>query len=339
MPHVKIQYHPRIVDNVSGVQFVSIAAGATDCLALDSNGQVYSWGCGEFNQLGIPGCHNKKTKLELIPNKIALNRIVRIACGQFHSLTINSYGQLFAWGVNKFYQCGIMSNALPKEEVEEEILGPESIIAPQLVPGFKNCVGTETDHLKSKLGKRSLDEIQQGFSKRLRISTENQDDMMDTDDSSEKRHSEAKQPIKPGPVSVAAGADHTIVQMSDNSLVAFGRNDHGQLGIVIDPKNPLPGAVQTRKDGNYDALGIPSRNPWSPPVKIKKGISGFDHTLIIGTNGQVWGYGSAEHHQLGTYKSKDVTLPTLIESIQQSGKVIDGAANDATTYFIVANKE
>ncbi|KAI8368458.1 regulator of chromosome condensation 1/beta-lactamase-inhibitor protein II [Blakeslea trispora] len=341
LPHVKIQYHPRIVDHVSTIPFISIAAGATCCLALDVNGQVYSWGCGEFDQLGIPGCHNKQTKLDLIPKKIALNRIVHIACGQFHSLAINAYGQLFAWGANKFHQCGIMSMSEPKED--QDTAGPESIVAPQLVTGFKNCVGTDVGHLvrEKKFGKRSLDEMQRAFAKRLKITAEDQYNMMmETDAVLEKHHRNIRQPVQqPGPISVAAGADHTVVQMSDHSLVAFGRNDHGQLGIVIDEANPPLGAIRSKDRDFYYAVGIPLRNPWVPPVELKKGISGFDHVLAIGVNGQVWGYGSIEHHQLGTYEVADVTLPSLLESIQQRGRVIDGAANDATTYFIVAENE
>ncbi|KAI8059069.1 regulator of chromosome condensation 1/beta-lactamase-inhibitor protein II [Gilbertella persicaria] len=340
LPNVKIQTYPRIVNKVSMIRFINIAAGAAHCLALDDQGGVYSWGCGENEQLGVPMTRHQAGKLDLFPLKVALNSIVSIACGQFHSLAINRRGQVFAWGVNKFQQCGMMEK--PEESHDEP--GPELVPVPQLIPKFRKsyaplALGT-VGSLKSKASEAqrmiSTMTSKDGRFKEEEIGTRlniTEDDPMEQKllhhDHSGDSLFDAR------PINVAAGAEFSIVQTDNHSLIAFGRNDHGQLGILFDKDHPCPGAIKSKKTGQFEAIGYPHKNPWSPPEGVKKVASGFDHAVVISTEGRAWGYGATEHHQLGLYTTKDAFKATLIESILQRGRVLNAAGNDTATYFVV----
>jgi hypothetical protein len=80
--------------------FVSIACGSYHSLALDANGNLYSWGCNEFGQLG-----DGTTKQKSVPTLIQ-GSFVSIACGYYHSMALDKLGNLFSWGGNEHGQLG-----------------------------------------------------------------------------------------------------------------------------------------------------------------------------------------------------------------------------------------
>ena len=86
----------------------AISAGDLHSLALDSNGNVWTWGYGLYGQLGIGTDTNRS-----IPVKVKgeggvgfLSDIIAIASGDFHSLALDSSGNLWVWGYNGEGQLG-----------------------------------------------------------------------------------------------------------------------------------------------------------------------------------------------------------------------------------------
>lgn len=89
-----------------------IIAGSAHNLALDAFGKVWSWGFGVYGQLGyvVPN------KFTAIPREIpGLSNIVEIAAGKFHSLAIDSQGNVWTWGCNRNGQLGL-GNLVDKHE-------------------------------------------------------------------------------------------------------------------------------------------------------------------------------------------------------------------------------
>ena len=86
---------------------IAIAAGDNHCLALTSDGFVYSWGYGPNGQLG-----NNTANYSLIPVPVnssgilANKTVVAIAAGGSHSLALTSDGLVYAWGSNSSGQLG-----------------------------------------------------------------------------------------------------------------------------------------------------------------------------------------------------------------------------------------
>lgn len=82
-----------------------IAVGEAHSIALTTKGVVFAWGDGENGQLGLPNVpmQNTPTVVSTLPEEV---KIVRIAAGQFHTLAISEYGDVFAWGNNAFGQLG-----------------------------------------------------------------------------------------------------------------------------------------------------------------------------------------------------------------------------------------
>ena len=86
----------------------SIACGTTFTLVLSSNGQVFSFGLNESNQLGHSTNNLTNTlRLNCISSEIINKKTIKfISCGRDHSLLLSSDGEVFSFGNNLRGQCG-----------------------------------------------------------------------------------------------------------------------------------------------------------------------------------------------------------------------------------------
>jgi alpha-tubulin suppressor-like RCC1 family protein len=87
----------RIITSDLG-RVVAIAANGFHSLFLNSQGQVFSFGRSDNGQLGLGNKEDRE-----IPTLLEypeLGRIIAISAGYFHSLILNSQGQVFAFGSN-----------------------------------------------------------------------------------------------------------------------------------------------------------------------------------------------------------------------------------------------
>lgn len=78
---------PRTVENLE--RMVAIATRGSHAIALNSEGEMFTWGRGEQDYHS----ETKVTRLGL-PNV----QIARIAAGRMHSVAIDKFGNLFTWG-------------------------------------------------------------------------------------------------------------------------------------------------------------------------------------------------------------------------------------------------
>ncbi|MCL2556286.1 MAG: hypothetical protein FWE03_04650 [Firmicutes bacterium] len=92
------------------LRIVYAATGYSHSLALDENGNLWSWGHGFRGQLGhgMHGPHVRSAVPVLINTDGRMNnsKIEIISSGDLHSLAIDEYGNLWAWGSNQAGQLG-----------------------------------------------------------------------------------------------------------------------------------------------------------------------------------------------------------------------------------------
>ena len=77
-------------------------------MALDANGDLYTWGGGApaYNK-GQCG-HGHTTAIEC-PEKVkslSSKRVISVACGGFHTLALTSENELYAFGSGCYGECG-----------------------------------------------------------------------------------------------------------------------------------------------------------------------------------------------------------------------------------------
>ena len=101
-------YEPKTITSLMGISVTQIACGEHHYLALDSNGDVYSWGTpsSQYNkgQLGHGDRQSQEQpkRIESLEN----SRCVKIACGGYHSLVLTSEDEIFAFGSGAYGERG-----------------------------------------------------------------------------------------------------------------------------------------------------------------------------------------------------------------------------------------
>ncbi|XP_026187943.1 protein RCC2 homolog isoform X2 [Mastacembelus armatus] len=112
----------------NGQPLVKVACGAEFSMVVDCKGNLYSFGCPEYGQLGhnsdgrfIARAQRIEFDCELIPRRVAIfiekskdgqimpvpNVVVRdVACGANHTLVLDSQKRVFSWGFGGYGRLG-----------------------------------------------------------------------------------------------------------------------------------------------------------------------------------------------------------------------------------------
>ncbi len=116
---------PGGVGYLSGI--IDIAGGRDHTVALDNNGDVWTWGCNDDSQLGDGTVTPRTTPVKVKGPGGAgfLTGIVGIAAGQSHTVALKEDGSVWTWGCNEDGQLGDGTNTLRSTPVQ--VKGPEGI--------------------------------------------------------------------------------------------------------------------------------------------------------------------------------------------------------------------
>ncbi|RHZ27950.1 hypothetical protein DYB37_002267 [Aphanomyces astaci] len=152
-------------------------------------------------------------------------------------------------------------------------------------------------------------------------------------------------------LAMACGQYHSLVSVAEGGLFAFGKNDHGQLGVDPPGVKPTPvpvylgpdcqvvvqvacgyyhsvaltqaGHVYTFGRNDNGQLGLGHQHTVATPTLVSHLTAftivdvacGCYHTLTLSDAGRVYPFGRNNHGQLGTNTNLDRLLPICIESL------------------------
>uniref|UniRef100_A0A3B3YFA5 HECT-type E3 ubiquitin transferase n=1 Tax=Poecilia mexicana TaxID=48701 RepID=A0A3B3YFA5_9TELE len=100
---------PMLVHCLSSRKIVKLAAhpDGQHYMALSSNGEVFSWGCGDGGRLGHGDTYlEEPTMIAAFNGKQAGKHVVHIACGSTYSAAITADGELYTWGRGNYGRLG-----------------------------------------------------------------------------------------------------------------------------------------------------------------------------------------------------------------------------------------
>uniref|UniRef100_K3WR42 Rab-GAP TBC domain-containing protein n=1 Tax=Globisporangium ultimum (strain ATCC 200006 / CBS 805.95 / DAOM BR144) TaxID=431595 RepID=K3WR42_GLOUD len=140
----KDQLVPRNIEKLLDSHIIDIACGYTHTLALTSKGEVYSWGLGEYGQLGRGIVYQPVP--ELVDFSSVLNspdRIVRVYCGAFHSVVTTETRVMFSWGLNMYGACGLGHTANKDTPDRVDCFAPDRELV--VACGHKYTITLEVD--------------------------------------------------------------------------------------------------------------------------------------------------------------------------------------------------
>ena len=250
----------------TGTGFIQAAAGGSHSMALDRDGNIWTWGNNEKGQLGrTPDSGNPADRPGPAATPAGMT-FIAISAGNDHSTALDRDGNIWAWGDNQYQQLGrnTTDQGTPPAGTPTGVGVPEAAFA-SVSAGARHSIGLDANGTAWTWG--SCDTT----------NATNDDDLTGHVGS-------APSPVDTGLrfTAVSAGADHSMGIARDGTVYTWGHNGSGQLGRTPTGAEPAgrPGAVP----GPSHATGV---------------SAGRTHSTAL-TDSGAWAWGGNQYGQLGT---------------------------------------
>ena len=198
--------------------------------------------------------------LRYTPTQVAgLSDVARVYAGAYSSYALTKYGDLYSWGRNQDGQLGIDST------VDQNI--PQHVVLNGEIQDFSAGISHSLAIVNGNLmawGSDGYDQLGDGIDTQS-IVLRDEPITIDTTNVWER---------------VFAGGFHSHGITSTNSIYAWGKNERGQLGV------------------GHDSPVYSSNTTVVSLANIQYISSGYEHSLFLDDNGEVWATGSNLHGQV-----------------------------------------
>ncbi|WP_170266625.1 choice-of-anchor D domain-containing protein [Brevifollis gellanilyticus] len=346
-PPVKLA--PTRVDRtgvLEGKTIVQLAMGDSHCLALTTEGKVYSWGSSYSGQLGYLGGDGRSAYPVQTDagSSLAGKTVVAIAAGANHSLALCSDGTVSAWGSNTQGQLGAAGGTQLSIPVQVNNIGVSALMGKTvtaITAGRFHSVALCSDGKVAAWGSNSNAQLGNGFESGGSLPRAVVYGVL------------AEKTV----LSVKAGPMHTLALCSDGTLVSWGSNLNGSLGIGTTGNPSEPVAVSTAEgssalfgktvvsmaaadqclalcsDGTVAEWGRSLLSPVA--VSTVAGVSalhgktvtavavGSGHNLALCSDGSLASWGANSRGQLGDNSTTTRSVPGLV-STEEDVSVLAG---------------
>ncbi|KAF9352831.1 hypothetical protein BGX26_009368 [Mortierella sp. AD094] len=269
---------------------VDIAAGGMHNMALSQEGKLWSWGVNDQRTLGRSGDEYTPLPVESLDDV----KIVKVACSDSLTVALTSDGQVYTWGTFRSAE-GILGHSKEKEVQE----------LPTIVQGLKGIVdiATGTDHVLALASTGRVYSWGNGQQMQLgrRIVARRMLNGLTPESIGSK-----------GMIKVGAGSYHSFAIDKNGRAFAWGLNTYGQCGNDDPNKDNIPTVAPITAMKSYTCADIQG---------------GEHHTIALTKDGQLYGFGRSDSHQLGlgytelpgsedaTSHKKAIRRPTLIPGL------------------------
>ena len=310
----------RSVVLAEGVNISYAAAGYDFCVALDEEGNIYSWGKNNSGQLGDWSVFNRRAPARIT----SLNQINFVSCGSSHCIAVDKSGRMFTWGENSSAQLGIGSTN--KLSTITEIPFHARVAYVSCGSSFSTCIDENQDVYS--WGKNLSGELGHGDILPRLIPTKIEN--------------------LPKIYFISCGGTFCICIDNANNLYSWGSNNFGQLGIGSNCSQLTPTKVENIPRINFISCGLNhvlatthegKLYSWGANHEGKLGLGTLDymqsipqlidipskiffvstgayHSVALDIGGNIYHWGGAETNNLPLFSTKNV--PTLISGIRLS---------------------
>ena len=307
----------RIDQPTSPVRFAHVTSGRFCSLAVGSDGNVYTWGYNQYNQLGDNTQKNRSIPTAVtVPDGVLFTQV---SAGTYHSMALDRDGNIWTWGYDSTGQLGRPSGDTTPYGMPGRIAAPEGVKFIAISAGWQHSaaldrdgnIWTWGDNQQNQLGRKTkgttdatpakvqtskptaFSAVSASLSHSMGLSAGG---VVWTWGSGEKTSSISDDTVlghgdgnAPAPVAtglrftaISAGYYHSLAIAQDGTVLSWGSNTSGQLGRAPTDAEPAgrPGAVP----GLTGATGV---------------SAGYGYS-IASAGGGVWAWGDNQYGQLGT---------------------------------------
>jgi len=345
------EYTPVLISDgvrFGGKKIVAIEVGFEHSLAIDEDGNVWTWGRNNYYQLG-DGTTSTRNTPTLISDGIRFGgkKIVAIEAGYYYSIAIDEDGNVWTWGRNNYYQLGdgTTSTRNTPTLISDGIrFGGKKITAISVVSTGSSNLALDEDGKLWAWGYNSEGQLGDGTT-----STRNTPTLI----SNGVRFGGKKL------IAISLGRDHGLAVDEDGSGWSWGSNYSGGLGdgTTIDKYTPI--LISDERFGGKKLIAVEAGNEYSLAIDEKYGVwawgenyggqlgtgtlgsrdtpvniirpylfiteisCGAGHSLALDEEGDIWAWGYNSEGQLGDGTTTDRDGPVLISGgVRFGGKKI-----------------
>ncbi|OCT92505.1 hypothetical protein XELAEV_18015562mg [Xenopus laevis] len=280
---------PTLLESIQHVfiKKVTVNSGGKHCLALSSEGEVYSWGEAEDGKLG----HGNRSPCDRprVIESLRGTEVVDIAAGGAHSACITAAGELYTWGKGRYGRLGHGdSEDQLKPKLVEALQGYRvmdiacgSGDAQTLCLTDDDTVWSWGDGDYGKLGRGGSD----GCKAPMKI-----DSLTGV-----------------GVTKVECGSQFSVALTKSGAVYTWGKGDYHRLGHGSDDHVRRPRQVQGLQGKKVIAIA-----------------TGSLHCVCCTEDGEVYTWGDNDEGQLGDGTTNAIQRPRLVVALQ--GKKINRVA-------------
>uniref|UniRef100_J3LDS2 RCC1-like domain-containing protein n=1 Tax=Oryza brachyantha TaxID=4533 RepID=J3LDS2_ORYBR len=209
---------PQKIQAFEGVRVKMIAAGAEHTAAVTEDGDLYGWGWGRYGNLGLGDRDDR-----LIPEKVSSvegQKMVLVACGWRHTITVSSSGSIYTYGWSKYGQLG--HGDFEDHLVPHKLEALKDTTISQISGGWRHTMALAADGKLYGWGWNKFGQVGVG----------------DNEDHCSPVH--VNFPNGQKIVQVACGWRHTLALTETKNVFSWGRGTSGQLGHgeIVDRNTP-----------------------------------------------------------------------------------------------------
>lgn len=280
---------PSLLESVQHVFFkkVSVNSGGKHCLALSSEGEVFSWGEGEDGKLG----HGNRSPCDR-PRVIECLRgkdVIDVAAGGAHSACITSKGELFTWGKGRYGRLGHGDSEDQTRPKQVEALKDFHVVNVACGSGDAQTMCLTDDDSVWSWGDGDYGKLGRGGSDGCKVPM----------------RIDALQGM--GVIKVDCGSQFSVALTKSGAVYTWGKGDYHRLG-----------------HGSDDHVRRPRRVTALQGKKVTSIACGSLHCVCCTDTGEVFTWGDNDEGQLGDGTTNAIQKPRLIASLQ--GKKVNRVA-------------
>ena len=266
------QTTPVAISMPAGVTFTAVSANRDHALALDSEGRAWAWGYGSHGRLGVGSIVAQATPAAVsMPPGVTFTAV---SAGHEHSLAVDSSGRAWAWGRGTEGQLG---NGATDDQLSPVAVDmPDGVTFAVVSAGGAHSLALDNGGRAWAWGSGGAGRLGNG-------STTNQTIPVAVS-------------MPPGETfsTVSAGGQHSLALDRSGSAWAWGRGEHGRLGIGIASDRDSPAPIKFEG------------------VTITNVSAGRQHSLATDRDNAAWAWGSGDAGRLGNGSSDDQVTPVRV---------------------------
>ncbi|EEF39472.1 ultraviolet-B receptor UVR8 [Ricinus communis] len=199
---------PQKIQAFQGVPIKMVAAGAEHTAAVTEDGELYGWGWGRYGNLGLGD-----RKDRLVPEKVSLphgEKMVMVACGWRHTISVSSSGGLYTYGWSKYGQLGHGDYA--DHLIPHQLEALQGSFISQISGGWRHTMAVTSDGKLYGWGWNKFGQVGVG------------------DNVDRSSPVQVKLPLEQKVILISCGWRHTLAVTERQNVFSWGRGTNGQLG-------------------------------------------------------------------------------------------------------------